>query len=438
MQRDVIMSTRWWGAMGSLVILAAVMLSPAHAGDVVSRPFAQLAQAQDAAAPGSAPADDVVNDAAGADADAVADADTRPLRRVLRDMKGLVRRRMSVDDPWQTPTVGMQIPQGAEFRTGPRSAVLIQVGGTQTITLDRLGTIKVLRAIQEAETETIKTDVGMPYGRTRYTIQAGGRTHESNIRAPSATLAVRGSDVVFQDDAFGAVARGEGRLAMVIRDVQRTARSFGEGQTSKIAASRAGAADTAKGDATTDPRGGFVARTPLEEQMTEAMPEVGGDDLRELQDLIQKRLAFSAGVSIPANLQATMIFIGVPDFTQVELSIISPPGFAVSFDNPVSSNGRATFLANPSTGLAGPDGSGANSLGIDLTGLGRTTFTFSLDLRSADAAPVVVPVFNLVESPFGQAAIILNDMADPPIPPSGVVLTPAQPNFTTSVTAPSP
>jgi len=415
------------------ICLASLGTPLAHAGDLsrlLTTPLAQIdPPAPEApAAPDQPNAEDKANDDA---------SDVAQLRIVVVGLKGLVRVRMSPEADWQKPQVGMAIPQGAQFRTGPRSAVVIKVGATQTITLDRLGTIQVLRAIQENESNTIKTDVGMPYGRTRYNIQAGGQAHESNIRAPSATLAVRGSDVVFQDDAFGAVARGSGRLALVIRDVQRTARAFGEGQPAKIAASRAGSADTAKGDATTDPRGPFVARSPTEDDLTEASPGVGGEDLRALQDLFRKEQRFAASVSIPSNLLATTIFVGIPDFTEVELSILSPSAFAVSSDQPVSPNGRATFFATTPAGLAGPDGSAGNSVGVDLTGLGPTAFTFSLDLRSPDATPVFVPVFTLIESPEGQAGILLNDLANPPIPPSGIMLSPPQPNFTTTVTVPS-
>ena len=42
----------------------------------------------------------------------------------------------------------------------------------QSITLDRLGTIKVLQAIKQKD--EYKTDVGMKYGRTKYEVQAAG------------------------------------------------------------------------------------------------------------------------------------------------------------------------------------------------------------------------------------------------------------------------
>jgi len=405
----------------------------------------------DAPKPADADADADAGDAPAADAaepgDPVAPAkpkEVAQLRIIVVGLKGLVRVRLAEGQPWIKPTVGMAIGQGAQFRTGPRSAVVIRVGKDQTITLDRLGTIQVLRAIQEKvgdapKDTTNKTDVGMPYGRTRYRIEPSGTQHESTIRAPSTTLAVRGSDVTYQDDALGAAAIGEGRLTLVIKDVQRTARAFGQGRRVKIAADRRGAADTAVQDATTDPRGPFVARTELEETSTEQMPAVGGEDLRELQDLRRKELAFNAGVAIPGNVGTTVAFTGTPGFTDVDLSIVSPPGFAVSLDNPLSSNGRVSLTADPTDGLVGATGFGSETIAIDLTGLPATAITFSLDLRSADVGPVVVPVFNIIESVLGQTPRLINDLAEPTIPQAGIILQPGvQTNFTTTVTIPSP
>ena len=168
------------------------------------------------------------------------------------------------------------------------------------------------------------------------------------------------------------------------------------------------------------------------------MPSVGGEDLRELQDLRRKEVFFNAGVAIPANVGTTVAFTGTPGFTDVDLSIISPAGFAASIDNPLSPNGRASFVADPADGLVGQDGFGSETIAIDVTGLAPTAITFSLDLRSADSGPVVVPVFNIAEAVFGQPNRLVNDFADPPIPAGGIVLTPGvQTNFTTTIVLPT-
>ena len=66
----------------------------------------------------------------------------------------------------------MVVSENAEFRTGPRSAVRFTIPPDQTVTLDRLGTVKVLEAINN--NGKLTTNLGMKYGRTRYDIEAAG------------------------------------------------------------------------------------------------------------------------------------------------------------------------------------------------------------------------------------------------------------------------
>jgi len=117
---------------------------------------------------------------------------------VIDIVEGMVQVRASDDAQWQRAEPGMELTQGAEFRTGPRSKVQFSIPPDQVIVLDRLGTMKVLAAIQQANKVT--TELGVTYGRTRYDIEAGGGLeHESTIRSPSATLAVRGTSVIYAD-----------------------------------------------------------------------------------------------------------------------------------------------------------------------------------------------------------------------------------------------
>src|SRR5258706_13945260 len=85
----------------------------------------------------------------------------------------------------------MNVTEGAEFRTGPRSAVRVLIPPDQTITLDRLGVVKLMQAIQQGN--VVKTKVGMPYGRTRYDIEEAGIEHPSQLLSPSSTLAIPGT-----------------------------------------------------------------------------------------------------------------------------------------------------------------------------------------------------------------------------------------------------
>ena len=138
-------------------------------------------------------------------ATAPAAAPAEHLKATVTGVEGLVQVRAAEDQPWQKATVGMEVGENAEFRTGPRSAVRFVIPPDQTVTLDRLGTVKVLQAVNQ--NGKLKTDLGMRYGRTRYDIEAGGREHESTIVSPSSTLAVRGTKVsVFDQRPFPAEA----------------------------------------------------------------------------------------------------------------------------------------------------------------------------------------------------------------------------------------
>lgn len=129
--------------------------------------------------------------------------------------KGLAQYRLSEEADWEAAKGGVELPLGAEFRTGPRSQIQFSIGGNHTITLDRLGVIKVLDAIKRDG--KVLTELGMEYGRSSYQVQLGGVEHESKIRTPSATLAVRGSKGMIQEYAGRAPVAGSdyGKVAFI-------------------------------------------------------------------------------------------------------------------------------------------------------------------------------------------------------------------------------
>lgn len=171
------------------------------------------------------------------------------LTGVVTGIKGMVQIRDSANDPWVKAQAGMKLTKGTEFRTGPRSAVQFKIPPDQTVTLDRLGTIKVLTAV--AEHNKIKTDLGMTYGRTRYDIRKAGFEHESTIRSPSATLSVRGTKVGVQDGASGFVAWCTQSRAYLFDQNKRKNFTFGADQDMNNNSN--GAADNRNRESTVDP-----------------------------------------------------------------------------------------------------------------------------------------------------------------------------------------
>jgi len=175
-----------------------------------------------------------------------------PLKGRITGVRGLVEVKVTEKAAWAPAKEGMIVDEGGEFRTGPRSAVQVVIEPDQIITLDRLGTIKLLTAVRQASGKT-KTDIGMKYGRTRYDISAGGLEHESTIRSPNSTLAVRGTKVSLTDtrpfppEAVSLIGRAE------FRSFKRETVAFGGKAKAKIESEQGTAASTAFSLSVLDP-----------------------------------------------------------------------------------------------------------------------------------------------------------------------------------------
>src|SRR4051794_6939339 len=61
-------------------------------------------------------------------------ATSQPMEITITGVEGMVQVRDSSDQPWKKATVGMTLTEGAEFRTGIKSAVRVYLPPDQTIT----------------------------------------------------------------------------------------------------------------------------------------------------------------------------------------------------------------------------------------------------------------------------------------------------------------
>jgi hypothetical protein len=125
-------------------------------------------------------------------------ADGEHMTVTVSAVQGAVQYSTDNEQTWRPCTVGLALGEGATFRTALRSSVTFTLPPNQTVTLDRAGKMSVLRAVKEKG--AFHTDVGMTYGRTRYEVQAAGIEHESTVRTPNSTLAVRGTGVLISDE----------------------------------------------------------------------------------------------------------------------------------------------------------------------------------------------------------------------------------------------
>jgi hypothetical protein len=127
-------------------------------------------------------------------------ASVEQLVAAVTQVSGIVQVRNAEGQPWQAAKVGMKVPVGGECRTGPKSSITLTLPPDQSIILDRLGTVQILEAFRSGN--KLKTDLGMRYGRVRYTVEAAGMEHDAAIHSPSSALTVRGSDVEMTDYAL--------------------------------------------------------------------------------------------------------------------------------------------------------------------------------------------------------------------------------------------
>ncbi|HSI34804.1 MAG TPA: hypothetical protein VK986_14550 [Tepidisphaeraceae bacterium] len=180
-----------------------------------------------------------------------------PLQITVTGIEGAVQVREGDDKPWRKPTLGEILGPGAEFRTGPRGAVRCHMPPDQTFTIDRLGVIKVLKALQESG--KITTDLAMQYGRTRYDIEQAGVEHAATIRSPNGTLALRGTRVsLFDQPPYAPVATsltGRAVYANAKRQVALGGKGTGKAQVDEGSESAAdNAAKVAQVQRVIDPR----------------------------------------------------------------------------------------------------------------------------------------------------------------------------------------
>jgi hypothetical protein len=120
------------------------------------------------------------------------------LRITVVAVQGGAQYRNDGDTKWHALTADAHLVEGVEFRTGPKGTIQFTVGTDQIYRVDRLTVLKVLRAVLGAD-GTIKTDVGMEYGRVSKDVDAPIRPHDDTIVTPSSTLAVRGTRVSLYD-----------------------------------------------------------------------------------------------------------------------------------------------------------------------------------------------------------------------------------------------
>lgn len=176
-------------------------------------------------------------------------AGTQSLKVVVVEVTGKVA--ASTDGKkWVEAKVGMELGEGAQFRTGIKSSVTCIIPPDQTFKLESVGTIRVAEAVKSGT--KARTDLIMKYGAASYGIEAGGQEHDATIRTPSSTLAVRGTVVrVYDQPPFAPTAESFTGQAFY-RTAQRQTKVGGKSYAA-VSSANGTAADTAVSKSTVDP-----------------------------------------------------------------------------------------------------------------------------------------------------------------------------------------
>jgi hypothetical protein len=115
------------------------------------------------------------------------------LRGIIQELNGTVEVKQSAASPWVPATVGMNLDKNASISTGFKSSVLISLG-------DSVLTVKPLSRVRledlAASRETADVALFLQAGRVRAKVAppAGGGKVNFQVRSPSVTASVRGTE----------------------------------------------------------------------------------------------------------------------------------------------------------------------------------------------------------------------------------------------------
>ncbi len=126
-----------------------------------------------------------------ADTAAPAPAEATKLQIFIRAMEGKSIFRRLPGNQAVPAKVGDTLDENIEVMTGPNSIVQIQVGSGQRFTIDRGSKVLIKTAISQGGKETTRLET--PIGRVSFDVQRVAGDNDVEIKAPDATLAVKGT-----------------------------------------------------------------------------------------------------------------------------------------------------------------------------------------------------------------------------------------------------
>jgi hypothetical protein len=275
-----------------------------------------------------------------------------PLQITVTAVQGGAQYRPDSKSKWQAVTVGLDLSEGVEFRTGPKGTIQFTVGTDQVYRVDRLTVVKMLRANLNPD-GTIRTDVGMTYGRVSKDVDLPSRPHQDTIISPSSTLAVRGTRVSLYDQppyAPEAVSLTGAANYKHLNHPTVHLGAHGSGKA-KVNADSSGPGEYQLTSNLIDPNGEFSGRTDTEIQtLLATLGGLSGNQLGVFQSLastngIAPATTVIGAVPVPGELQFEVFWTTTTPGTTanpntvVQFGVTSPLGDTASLAKPISPSG---------------------------------------------------------------------------------------------------
>ena len=282
-----------------------------------------------------------------------------PLKIHVTAVQGQAQFRPDANTKWATITADTDLPEGVELRTGPKGTIQFTVGSDQVYRIDRLTVVKVLRANLN-EDGTIRTDVGMTYGRVSKDVDLPQHPHQDTIISPSSTLAVRGTHVGYYDQPPFAPEATSLTGTAFFRNLHGELIAFGGKGTgfAKVNGDSSNAGQFNLNNNFVDPNGGFAGHTAVDQQtLINALGGLQGTQLGVFQGLSGTTggtpfTSIVGALPVPGELFFTMFWTSTTPNTQVDFSVKSPLGELVDITHQSAKSGGSFNTSQGQSNIA--------------------------------------------------------------------------------------
>jgi hypothetical protein len=277
-------------------------------------------------------------------------------------VQGQAQYRSDSGAKWKPVEANTDLPEGVEFRTGPKGAIQFTVGTDQVFRVDRLTVVKVLQANLNSD-GTIRTDVGMTYGRVSKDVDLPAHPHQDTITTPCSTLAVRGTQVSMYDQPPYTPEAISLTGTALFHFNGSTQFAFGSkgGGTNKVAGDTVGAAQNQLNTGFVDPNGNFAGHTSTDVQNIQNNP--GAPPPGPVGNITQHTGQIIGGMTqmtdnsggggsfTPGSIAAEFSWAGNTSDTVVGFTIVDPKGDVFSSLNPpvITQNSRGPLFIGSAT-----------------------------------------------------------------------------------------